>query len=295
MVDVSRFSNFCLLVLVAGFSTSYATYFLRGRWEFAGLSELNPLSPVELQDYARLTIHTVLTSLWMLGAFYNLKTQGTGNHAWVGRGAILIGFVMWSFAPASQQISSCWPVKNFLTSDLISADRDTVAGLIAAYILNLILGWIAISQRNRSDHILFMCHAIWASLSPALMRIVLFPGILYFSLNRPSSQGTLLTIGQWLLLKETTYLILSILFTPLYFYPDWSPYARVALGRANSGPLLRFIAIVFLVFLGYRFLEGVHRWWSYWATIGFAGGQACEIYLEKHDFLKFWSTVNPLL
>jgi hypothetical protein len=275
-----------LLSPLLAFLSSYIVYYVHNTWEFAGMRNITHLDNVHQSDYSILHVHLFLTFIWIIFSNYSLYSQGRGLHAVLSRISLLAGLTMWMFVPRSEQMSSCWPIVYFGTR--VSRDVTGVSGIIGLMVFHLLVGWWSIfREKNLQDHRLYVCQAILASNSPALMRIILVPGVLFFYFTRtphPSIVGKyMLEVGEWLYVKELTYSCLSFLAIAPLFYPPWSPYARKALElvMGQTGEKTRFLdarmCCLFLVFCGYQLLTSWVRFWNYSREIGLKGGEICEV------------------
>ena len=279
-----------ILCPLLGFSTTFLTFALDGEWEFLGRDNISPLKSVERSFYSFLNVHVSLCIVWMFLSFFALQTKGKGKkHIWFGRVGIVVGVLMVLPIPETEQMSSCWP--NVIFGIPFSHDVFTVTFLVFFMVLHLLLGWISIYFfHNRKDHILFVCHGILASNSPAMMRIFSFP-FLFFLLSFQGKKS--LDVGEWLLIKEWTYVCLSMVQTYSFLYPPWSPIAREGTRfffssgekkkkkREKRTFLLSLLSFCFVVFAVVSHLSRLYRAISYSFLVGFEGGVLCDIFFNN--------------
>jgi hypothetical protein len=93
----------------------------------------------------------------------------------------------------------------------------------------------------------------------------------------------LLTIGQWLLIKEITYCVLLFLAGVPYFIPSWSPYAKYAYNDFKS-PLKTVFCNLFLLLLAWKLALSVYNLVGYVVAIGLDGGTECKIFQDTMEF-----------
>jgi hypothetical protein len=92
-------------------------------------------------------------------------------------------------------------------------------------------------------------------------------------------------VGQWLLVKDITYFVLTLLAGVPYFFPSWSPYANYAF-RDFKSPLKTVLSALFLLAIAYKMGTSMLYLVNYASTIGVQGGSACVIYQDKMDLLE---------
>jgi len=178
-----------------------------------------------------------------------------------------------------------------------------VLPVVCIMMWTLLQGMLEARWGQAKDHAYYMCLAILASQSPALMRLFVIPGIAATRLAHHRLSGgddrKALTPGEWLLCKETAYMLQSIALVLPFCWPT-SPFARQAsqwwrhtvLGERGVGhswggaPLKRdrltgMASVLVTALLLATKAAVIVRYVWYVSTIGQRGGDLCELYVSE--------------